>query len=232
MNKKMQDLVKEFHQVYGHPIFENWSDESFYKTRKLRVDLITEEFTELTKALYESDKIEMIDGLMDLLYVTYGAALCFGMHLNDPKIECMPYVTEPLENKINIWKIAHEKVKFQVESVINSIESVYDIDETKDDIDNIEFDLQSLVENICLMTSLMNVDVNRAFNEVHISNMTKVCSNEMEAKDTILSYMNKNVESSYRKMDSYWVVYDIKTGKILKNINYKPVDLSWVNLNE
>jgi predicted HAD superfamily Cof-like phosphohydrolase len=39
---------------------------------KLRLDLVTEEYQELKEAVSNNDIVETIDGLVDLLYVTYG----------------------------------------------------------------------------------------------------------------------------------------------------------------
>ena len=75
------EKVKLFMQTYGQEVKAkaNFSDE---KTNKLRVDLIKEELEELTKAMDESDLLEVADALTDILYVTYGAGHAFGINLD------------------------------------------------------------------------------------------------------------------------------------------------------
>jgi predicted HAD superfamily Cof-like phosphohydrolase len=69
-------------------------------------------------------------------------------------------------------------------------------------------------------------DGDKGFDLVHKSNMTKACKDEDEAKATVESYRNdKRYDSpTYRKSGNYYVVYNESSGKILKSINYKPVD--------
>ena len=52
------------------------------KIKKLRLDLIKEELTELTEAMNNKDLLEVADALTDILYVTYGAGHAFGIDLD------------------------------------------------------------------------------------------------------------------------------------------------------
>ena len=52
------------------------------KINKLRLDLIKEEVSELTDAMYNKDLLEVADALTDILYVTYGAGHAFGIDLD------------------------------------------------------------------------------------------------------------------------------------------------------
>ena len=82
------------------------------------------------------------------------------------------------------------------------------------------------------------IDLDDCFKKVHESNMSKLCSSEQEAKDTVEWYKkNSEVYDSpeYRKneeKDNCWVVYNKSTGKILKSINYNAVDLTFLNPKE
>lgn len=64
-------------------------------------------------------------------------------------------------------------------------------------------------------------------NEVHSSNMSKICHTEDEAKLTIEKY---NAEygvgySNYTPRYGYYIVYRISDNKVLKSINYRPANL-------
>ena len=65
------------------------------------------------------------------------------------------------------------------------------------------------------------------FREVHASNMTKVCINEDDAKDTIRRYIEEGryLDPQYKKKNSYYVIYDASTSKILKNYKWRKPNL-------
>lgn len=69
------------------------------------------------------------------------------------------------------------------------------------------------------------IPVDKLFAEVHQSNMSKLCSSEEEARATIEDY---KVKDPSRNVDcepvegGRWRVFDKDTGKILKNMNWKP----------
>tara|TARA_B110000438_G_C15615430_1_gene564135 strand:+ start:50 stop:538 length:489 start_codon:yes stop_codon:yes gene_type:complete len=82
--------------------------------------------------------------------------------------------------------------------------------------------------------SSFGVDLDKAFDIVHESNMSKVCKSEEEAKQTIQWYKeNSDVYDSpaYRKKGEFWVVYNESTGKVLKSINYKKVQFDMGSLS-
>tara|TARA_Y100001970_G_scaffold12268_1_gene14050 strand:+ start:127 stop:471 length:345 start_codon:yes stop_codon:yes gene_type:complete len=52
------------------------------KTVKLRYNLIKEELEEFEQALQDKNLTEVADSLTDILYVTYGAGVAFGIDLD------------------------------------------------------------------------------------------------------------------------------------------------------
>jgi phosphoribosyl-ATP pyrophosphohydrolase len=73
--------VKEFCKAFGHMIQEepNWPDTD---TVRLRINLIREEAAETIHALMEQDVPDIAKELADLLYVTYGTAVAFGIPMD------------------------------------------------------------------------------------------------------------------------------------------------------
>lgn len=76
---------------------------------------------------------------------------------------------------------------------------------------------------------LVGVDIDESVRLVHESNMSKICATKDEADQTVIWY--KENESrydspTYRRLLDGFVVFNESTGKILKNINYKAVELS------
>ena len=70
-----------FMKTFGQEV-KNKPSFSTDKINKLRLDLITEELTELTEAMNNKDLLEVADALTDILYVTYGAGHAFGINLD------------------------------------------------------------------------------------------------------------------------------------------------------
>lgn len=78
--------------------------------------------------------------------------------------------------------------------------------------------------------SSFGVDLNKAFDIVHDSNMSKSCETEDQAKASVEQY-KKQYEAGkspydipayrYNEEEGYYVVYNESTGKILKNKDYK-----------
>ena len=72
------EKVKEFMLLCKQPI-NNKPSLSDSNTNLLRIDLLSEELRELNLAVSENNKTEILDALIDLQYVLYGAVLTFGM---------------------------------------------------------------------------------------------------------------------------------------------------------
>jgi len=77
----------------------------------------------------------------------------------------------------------------------------------------------------------MGIDLDKSFDIVHNSNMTKFCKTEQEAIDTVRWY--KENESrydsvSYKKSPDgkHWVIYNKSNDKALKSINYTPANFN------
>ena len=83
------------------------------------------------------------------------------------------------------------------------------------------------------------IDLDKAYNIVHKSNMTKLCRTQEEAEETVTWYKKQYEEGNvpydspnYRLSDDkkYYVVFNESTGKILKSINYTPANFESFNL--
>lgn len=75
---KVRDFMHSFGQeVQREPKFP--SDDII----ALRISLIVEELEELVEGVENRDIVEVADALTDLLYVTYGMGLAFGIHLDN-----------------------------------------------------------------------------------------------------------------------------------------------------
>lgn len=85
------------------------------------------------------------------------------------------------------------------------------------------------------MSARLGVNMDDAFRLVHENNMSKLCKTEEEAQRSV-KYYESNKEKlgydtpAYRRAvdDIHWVVYNESTKKILKSIEWVPVDLTSV----
>jgi predicted HAD superfamily Cof-like phosphohydrolase len=64
------------------------------------------------------------------------------------------------------------------------------------------------------------------FEEVQRSNMSKACSTEEEARQTVEHYKRKDgTECYYKEAAGKWLVYRTTDNKTIKSINYSPANL-------
>lgn len=80
--KSVSGMVREFHEIFGHPVANEPAliDDA---RSALRVNLINEEFNEFMEAVIADDLVEIADALGDMVYVIYGAALEYGIPLDN-----------------------------------------------------------------------------------------------------------------------------------------------------
>jgi len=75
------DRIKKFHRAFSHPCPDSPSLGS-PELQALRDKLIAEEFEEYREAIRKNDIIGVADGLGDLLVVVLGAAVAYGIPIN------------------------------------------------------------------------------------------------------------------------------------------------------
>lgn len=223
------------------------------KLSKLRYDLIYEEIMELTEAVNTNDIKEIIDALSDILYVVYGAGISFGINIDT---HFKAYIKSHIIEKGNIFNsINFDNSNFELLRSISDAEtkSATELLSIKKDIINSSINvlnthlssfnaainenkymnmIKPLVEltyTTYLIGLMLNIDLDKSFNIVHNSNMSKLCLTEEEAKRTVQNYIDNDDRydtPAYKKglFDNYYVIYNKSSGKILKSINYTPAN--------
>lgn len=87
------------------------------------------------------------------------------------------------------------------------------------------------------MAYRLGYNADTVYDLIHKSNMSKFCSSEEEAQETVAKYKREfdagtspYATPAYRqsKDKTRWIVYNQDTGKILKNMNYQAVNLTEV----
>lgn len=146
--KKLIKQVQEFNNTAGQP--KHSEIVPFQDLTDLKIGLVIEEINEFIEATETNNRVEMLDGILDLLVVTLGLADYFGFS-----------------------------------SVLSE-----------------------------------------GFDRVCASNMSKFCKTEEEAKASVERYKIVNVETMYKKVGDFYVIYRSSDRKILKGINYEAVNLT------
>lgn len=226
--------VGEFHKVFQHPIKTEVDNTVFTTNPKLvdlRMNLINEEFNELKQALSENNIVEVCDALSDMLYVIYGAGHAFGIDL-DKLFASYQRVIETYDMKMpDDFDGDAKYVQTQLAIIDSSFENLRS-DVKAENMTNVGLAMVKMIGDIYTFGDVLQIDLNKAFDIVHDSNMTKACRNETEAQETVADIKLKGVykDPQYKLSDDgkYWIVYDATNGKILKSKYYKPADLTFV----
>jgi predicted HAD superfamily Cof-like phosphohydrolase len=216
-------MVKEFHYMFGHPISKiEKLDINEGSLLDFRHKLIKEEYNEFMDAFKDKDFGEMADALCDLSYVVNGAGLCFGINLDsERKNRNIMKKPDDFTGIVNFKIFSDKKNELDeyVEKLSDSVLS-YESIESFEELKNI---LSNILEYTYDLGYFIGFDMEKMFSEVHASNMTKLCDNENDAIESVKKYMNdeRYEEPSYKQKDKYFVVYDKKTSKILKNYKWR-----------
>ena len=192
--------VCEFMEMAGQTVNYNLIDLSTNTAViTLRRALILEEVKELAAALAENDNIEIVDALIDILYVTWGAYAALGLQYQPVNLELKldSFINDLLT--LAEFKVSHEEIAAALNSII------------------------ALVGQYC---EVFHINRAECFKAVHDNNMTKFCDTVEEAEMTMAKYSEdtRYVGVCYVKKNNKYVVLDGK-GKVLKAAKYKPVIL-------
>lgn len=138
------------------------------------------------------------------------------------------YYNEIVDKNINYDKIiedSNKQIGIMEQILLN--ETIYKPEYIFTQIGHV---LYKLLLNTYLLSCILKFDINTAFKLIHESNMTKVCVSEEEAKKSVEFYKKSDRydSPSYRlsKNNKDWIVFNESTNKVLKSINYIPVDLT------
>ena len=239
--------VQEFTTGFDVPRTATPSDKEF----KLRWDLILEESDELFDALNNENCVEILDAVSDILYVVLGAADTFNQDFdailfdsiekNEFNISSLKYTLKdeilliPFnENRMKIiFEKETEKLNLLQNEYSTAIRNLKEAFVTKN-IDNITNKLISVYHYLYMWAYLFGFDLDHTFKLVHESNMSKLSESEKVAQETVEWYLKNETRydsPAYRLSpvkvngEDRWIIFNSSTGKVLKSINYHPVDL-------
>lgn len=140
--------------------------------------------------------------------------------------------SHPCENKIQTKVFVENPKLVQLRKALidEEVKELHDAIEQHDMIETIDA-LTDILYVVYGAGAALGIDLDKAFDIVHKSNMSKLCVSEEEAFETVGHY-KKIYENGDKKYDSpayklapdgvRYIVYNESTNKILKSINYTP----------
>lgn len=185
--------VRDFHETFEFPSFSK-SEEVPCETALLRARLIDEEYHEYLAAL---NRIDKLDAICDLIYVTAGAALVCN-------VQIQPYTSGQFPIKGLKYK---PDISYQVKPVMQDLYSRFPCHRIQQTWQNLllqRLDDVGIIEDFKLIP---------AFDEVHRSNMTKLWKEKPENPSYIVT-----------QKGNLWLVKR-EDGKIIKPPTYSPPNL-------
>lgn len=222
------NAVTEFMRIGSQEVLSTYKHPST-KLGKFRLRLINEEINgknELIDSIDIDNAVGIIDGLCDILYVTYGAMAAFGIQPIEYNAQADADPSKPsILDMGSAWyytkhiKGAHEQLERGLLST---------------DEKTVRSALNNLVSSVFDLGNASNYNLNAAFAEVHASNMSKFCSSHEEAWGTIRfkSDGEKYGEdiNEVKKVDvdgtEYYIIVRKEDGKVMKGPNFFEPDLS------
>ena len=206
---------------------------------RLRNALIREEFEELKQAIREENRKEMMDALMDILYVVYGTFVSYGVKPRWVSQEDYERAIQTYHDKFDeedrvILRTDNDTVATKVAKMEVSVSGIEQSDLR---LDTVQVYLNRILE-LCYILCRPQffgrvVNADECFDLVHRSNMSKLCASEEVAKRTVEWYLERPElgydRPAYRFNESVglWVVYNVSTGKVLKSVEYHPVEFAF-----
>lgn len=123
-------------------------------------------------------------------------------------------------------------IKYRMSLIDEEVKELHEAVKTKDFTETVDA-LTDILYVVYGMGTSIGVNMDKVFDLVHENNMSKLCSSEEEAKDSVKFYLDNKEKlgydsPNYRKAPDnlHWVVYNQSTKKVLKSIKWKQVDLT------
>lgn len=103
------EMVREFHVTYDLPVVDSPGHPPVDRIN-LRKELISEEYWEYTRAVDNDDLVNIAQELADIIYVVYGAALEYGIPLDEVFAEIHRANMSKLDSDGSVLRRADGKV--------------------------------------------------------------------------------------------------------------------------
>lgn len=216
MKSTVIEMVKEFHETYGHPV----GPELPTQLRQYeRLTYINEEMNELLTAIINDDEVEVIDALGDLMYFVNGTLVEFGLSATpQAKLEQINEIL-PGEDLGTDLMLGY----MNLHAMTGQILACAIADADKKCLAHLSLMHAFIVE----MFKRMGIDYYPVLEEIHRSNMSKLWVDDEEVTAQCLHEMglNKDQVNFASHSSGRLVVTRVDNGKVLKGMDYSKPQL-------
>lgn len=201
------ETVKEFHEAFVPDVVPNEPKILSEERHELRMRLIHEEWIETLKAIRDDDKEQILDGLCDLMYVVTGYAVEAGIFITNFYVENQnPALLTVIGKEMSDLVIAY----YGSFSMLN-----------------ISLSLNLMSDYILSFASYLGFfDFEKAFAEVHRSNMAKLWTDE-EIESSLANPNHKMAGYNFSLVQQEPNRYAVtrQDGKVMKPPTWTPPNL-------
>lgn len=228
MNNNTIKLVEEFHKAFDHPI-ANEKCLPNQERMMFRIDFLNEELDEIEKAFNDNNTTDLIDGICDFQYVLDGLVIESGLQefiKRDIELHYYSPLVQP--GSTICFSVNTMDYISRIRKGLSDLISIYNAKE----VSEFSFCILWIQNKLYDFAFSCNMEekYQKLMEEVHRSNMSKACLNENEVEDTMKKLSKENIETHYKKIGDYFVVYRSSDNKVMKSINYSKVDFSKILL--
>lgn len=170
MINPFQSLVQEFHGALALPIGDYRVPALLNPERmKLRADLVYEEVKETLEAVAKKDLVSFADGLGDVLYVDFGAAVELGIELGPVSLHPAAFKAYQVKGTPRFRDT--DKIQYGLEGWGKKAVASFFSEPT---IEKVSGALSGLARSCMLAAADCSIPLWEVFQEIHRSNMRKV----------------------------------------------------------
>lgn len=207
-------MLGEFRETFLSPIPKFFDGRQYAELIAFRDSLYKEEYDEFVEAKKNKDVAEMYDAICDMRYILVGTMDIY-----------MAYHSLYKEGFVSHGSF--EKPTITLENINSTLSPSFN------NVQNLPLlyfaryvDFLKMVDYaMCNERFYSAALFNENFEEVHRSNMSKICQNVREAQETVKSYADKGIDVYFTEVEhdkSKYIIKRYGDGKVLKNINWSP----------
>lgn len=145
----------------------------------------------------------------------------FNLPVNDESVDTISPEEFNLDFRLVEEEFKELDMEYQTSKAVKSV-----------NINNISDHIGDTIWVLTRMAMRLGIDVDEIISEIYRSNMSKLCRSQEEAFKTVKAYKEGKhpdkpgevIHCHWFKEDNYYIVRRDSDNKILKNINYKPVN--------
>lgn len=125
-----------------------------------------------------------------------------------------------------------DRVKLGIRLIEEELQELKDAIATENTVEVLDaiIDIEYVYQNLVYFLGINEKVYNKLFNEVQYSNLSKFCSTEERAQESVEFLKSKGIESYYKYNQKFnvYVIYRSSDDKILKGLDFKSPDLSTI----